>query len=82
MIHNDHVSMFVLRPGSYEIEPKRKYISFFALEDVKQLDLIGFKFQQRKYDLDRDDPLCVSNEGSGIVSFTKGLLLVVEQDEE
>ena len=81
MICNECVSMFVLEPGSYEIESKRKYISFFALEDIKQLDLIGFKYQQRKYDLDRDDPLCVSNEGSGIVTFTEGLMLVIEQDE-
>jgi thiamine pyrophosphokinase len=81
MISNDCVSMYLLEPGSYEIESKRKFISFFALEDIKELDLIGFKYQQRQYDLDRDDPLCVSNEGSGIVSFTKGLMLVIEQDE-
>ncbi len=81
MICNDCVSMYLLEPGSYEIESKRKFISFFALEDIKNLDLIGFKYQQRQYDLDKDDPLCVSNEGSGIVSFTKGLMLVIEQDE-
>lgn len=81
MITNDYVSMFVLKPGSYEIESNRKFISFFALENVKQLDLTGFKYQQRKYDLDVDDPICVSNEGTGIVTFTKGVLLVIEQDE-
>ena len=81
MICNDLVSMFVLRPGSYELESKRKYISFFALEDIKQLDLTGFKYEQRQYDLNVDNPLCVSNEGSGIVTFTEGLMLVIEQDE-
>ena len=80
-ICNDKETMYMLHPGSYEIESKKKYISFFAMEDVKQLDLLGFKYQQRKYDLDIDDPLCVSNVGSGTVSFEDGVLLVIEQDE-
>lgn len=80
-ICNDHVTMYMLHPGSYEIESKKKFISFFAMEDVKQLDLLGFKYQQRKYDLNVDDPLCISNEGSGTVSFEDGVLLVIEQDE-
>lgn len=80
-ICNDQEIIYMLHPGSYEIESKKKFISFFAMEDVKQLDLLGFKYQQRKYDLDVDDPLCVSNEGSGTVSFEDGVLLVIEQNE-
>lgn len=80
-ICNDKETMYMLHPGSYEIESKKDYISFFAMEDVKQLDLLGFKYQQRKYDLDVDDPLCVSNQGSGTVTFEDGVLLVIEQNE-
>lgn len=81
-ICNEHETMYMLSPGKYDIKTKRKFVSFFAIEDVKNLSLIGFKYKQRGYDLKVDDPLCVSNEGSGKVSFTEGRLLVIEQDEE
>lgn len=73
--------MYLLDPNTYEINNTFTYISFFALEDVKGLTLHGFEFELDNYDLSIDDPLCVSNQGKGMVSFTEGLLLVIHQKE-
>lgn len=80
-IVNRHTKTYVLNPGTYEIENKHKYISFFALEDVKELDLVGFQFSVTNYFLSTDNPLCISNELEGIVRFKEGLLLVIHQNE-
>jgi len=76
-INETHV-MYILDPGTYDIKNHHPYISFFALEDIKALSLKGFSFELDQYDLDIDDPLCVSNQGSGTVSFNEGLMLVIE----
>ncbi len=73
--------MYVIDPGTYEIENEYKYVSFFAQEDVKRLSLTGFEYELDNYDLDVNDPLCVSNKGKGTVSFTEGSLLVIHQKE-
>jgi thiamine pyrophosphokinase len=73
--------MYVLDPGIYNIENQHKYISFFALEDVTQLSLISFKYEVENINLDRSEPLCISNELEGTISFTEGLLLVIHQNE-
>ena len=70
--------IYVLDPGEYDIKNHFKTISFFALEDVETLTLKGFLYDLKGYDLAIDDPLCISNEGSGKLSFSAGLLLVVE----
>jgi thiamine pyrophosphokinase len=81
-IHTNDSLMYVLNPGEYDIENGFTYISFFALEDVKNLTLDGFSYPLKEYDLNRFDPLCVSNKGEGNVSFTEGTLLVVHQNEK
>lgn len=81
-IHTDESLMYMLNPGEYDIENGFKYISFFAIEDVKNLTLDGFSYPLKHYDLNRFDPLCVSNKGEGNVSFTEGTLLVVHQNEK
>ncbi|MFO7930083.1 MAG: thiamine diphosphokinase [Desulfosalsimonas sp.] len=78
---NDMTKMYVLSPGEYTIINTHKYISFFALEDVKKLSLSGFEYTLNGYDLNTDDPLAVSNKGQGKVSFEDGLLLVIHQNE-
>lgn len=75
---NDTHKIYVLDPGHYIIKNAYKTISFFALEDVTGLKLSGFLYDLDNYDLAMDDPLCISNEGSGEVTFNEGLLLVVE----
>ena len=75
---NDTHKIYVLDPDHYIIKNAYKTISFFALEDVIGLTLSGFLYDLDNYDLAIDDPLCISNEGSGKVTFKEGLLLVVE----
>ena len=79
LINNTHV-IFMLDPGYYKVENQHKYVSFFAIEDVKKLSLTGFKYTLDNYDLNMDDTVCVSNEGHGTVQFKSGLLLVVQSN--
>ncbi len=78
---NDKNKMYMLSPGQYDIKNTQTYISFFAIEDVVKLSLTGFSYAITDYDLAVDDPLCVSNKGSGTVSFDEGLLLVMESSD-
>ncbi len=80
-IVTEETVMYTLPPGTHRIRNKHKYISFFALEDIPDLTIRGFKYEKRKFELFIDDPLCISNEGEGTVSFSDGLLLVIHQDE-
>ena len=79
IVSND-IMMYMLDPGSYEIENKFRYISFFAIEDIKDLTLKGFKYEISNIDLSTENPLCISNELQGSLNFKKGLLLVVHQN--
>ena len=81
-IETEDLIMYALSPGDHRIRNKHKYISFFALEDIENLTLRGFKYDLRNHDLYVDEPLCISNEGEGGVSFTEGLLLVIHQNED
>jgi thiamine pyrophosphokinase len=73
--------MYVVDPGTYDINNEYKFVSFFALEDVKQLSLTGFEYELNSYNLNVDDPLCISNKGKGTISFKEGSLLVIHQKE-
>lgn len=81
-IMNDDVKMYVLNSGTYGITHSHDYISFFAVEPIKNLTLKGFSFELESYNLDVDDPLCISNQGQGVVSFKEGRLLVIQSDDE
>lgn len=78
-IVNDSTKMYVLHPGTYDIENEFPYISFFALQEVQELTVKGFLYELENILLKPLDPLCISNQGSGKVSFTAGLLLVIHQ---
>ncbi|MDT8336650.1 MAG: thiamine diphosphokinase [Candidatus Izemoplasmatales bacterium] len=80
-LRDDHHNIFMLTKGKHKINNFKKYVSFFALEDVFSLTLQGFKFNLDSYYLSTNDSLCVSNEGSGVVEFNKGKLLVVMSDD-
>lgn len=66
---------FILKKDQY------KYVSFFAVEDVFGLDLIGFKYNLSNQILSSIDSFCISNEltsSTGFVNFRKGKLLVIK----
>ncbi len=77
----DHQWMKIVTPGTHRITHDYAYISFFAIEHVRNLHLDDFRFPLKGYDLSVDDPLCISNEGSGTVSFDEGLLLVIAAND-
>ena len=81
ILRTDDQKAFVLEAGSYGITHDYDYISFFAIEPVKKLTLRGFSFEIKDYDLAVDDPLCISNQGEGVVSFEKGRLLVIQAND-
>lgn len=78
---DDHHYIYTFKKGKYRIDNFKKYVSFFAIEDVYGLTLSGFKFNLNSYYLSTNDSLCVSNEGSGDIEFTKGKLLVIISDD-
>ncbi len=80
-IVNNSTRTFMLDPGTYHIDNEYDYISFFSIEDVEELSLSGFTYEVDEINLSIDNPLCISNHGSGIITFSKGLLLVVQQNE-
>jgi len=79
---DDQHQIFVLKKGKHNIENYYKYISFFAIEDVFELNIKGFKYELDDYLLSTSDSVCVSNEGGGVVEFSKGRLMVVCSNEK
>jgi thiamine pyrophosphokinase len=79
---DDNHYIYMLSKGKHQINNFKKYVSFFAIEDVYELTLREFKFNLDSYYLGVNDSLCVSNEGSGMVDFTKGKLLVIISDDK
>lgn len=80
-LKDDSHYMYILDKGRYHIDNYKKYISFFAIEDVYGLQLKGFKYSLDNYFLSTSDSLSVSNEGSGDVAFNKGKLLVIMSED-
>ena len=81
MKNNDSI-MYMLQPGTYEVNNPYKYVSFFAVDTVFELTLKGFKYEVKDIKLTKDNPLCISNEGNGTISFIIGTLLVIHQNEK
>lgn len=58
-----------------------KYYSFFALEQITDFTLSGFKYPLTNYCLKPFDPLCVSNEliaDSGTIEISNGKLIIIK----
>lgn len=76
--NNSHIftrdSSFIINKNKY------KFISLFALEDVIDLTLKGFKYNLDNYSLKTNDPLTISNElieDKGEICFKEGKILVI-----
>ncbi len=80
-MRDDNHIIYLLSKGKHVINNYKKYVSFFAFEDVYGLTLKGFKFNLDSYYLSTNDSLCVSNEGGGQIEFIKGKLLVIMSDD-
>jgi thiamine pyrophosphokinase len=79
-INNQH-KLYTLSKGTYTIDNPHRYISFFALEEVIGLTLEGFDYTLKDYTLTTNDPLSISNKGSGTITFNEGILLVIEAND-
>jgi thiamine pyrophosphokinase len=69
---------------SYFHKDEYNFYSFFALEDVTNLSLKGFKYELEDYTLSHSSNLGVSNEIIGNmanVSYSKGKLLLIKTKE-
>lgn len=78
IISNDSLIYTIDKEHSLPID--YKFANFFALEDVYNLCLEGFKYNLSNYNLLQYDPLCISNEilsDSNKISLKKGVLLVI-----
>lgn len=82
VFRDNRTVMYPLRKGTHHIDNFHQYISFFAIEDCYNLSIKGFRFEVTNYYLSTNDSLCVSNSGSGDVSFTKGRILVISTDDK
>ncbi len=80
-MRDDYHHIYMLGKGKHKVNNYKKYISFFAIEDCYNLSVRGFKFSLDNYYLSTNDSLCVSNEGSGEIEFSKGKILVISSDE-
>ncbi|MDF2699734.1 MAG: thiamine diphosphokinase [Haloplasmataceae bacterium] len=85
-IIDDNNCLYVLKPGTHTIQKNNyRYISFFSFNEVVlNLSIVGFKYKLDHHLLKNENSLCLSNElisKSGTVSFTEGILLIVESND-
>lgn len=71
------------RSGINFLKDEYKYYSFFALEDVSNLSLIGFKYPLSMFNLSHKSGLGVSNEiiDNASLTFSSGKLLLIKTKE-
>lgn len=75
----DDFTKISLVKNNTTVNESNSFYSFFAIEEVSNLILKGFKYPLNKYHLKVNDSLCISNElidSEGSISFTKGKLLL------
>ena len=58
----DDNSLIEIKKESFKPYTNYQFVSFFSLDDNTILSLDGFKYNLSKYNLKRNDPLCISNE--------------------
>ncbi|KQL54675.1 thiamine pyrophosphokinase [Heyndrickxia shackletonii] len=74
-------------PGTYSLQKINdlKYISFIPLtSEIKNINLIGFKYPLKNKNVKQGTTLCISNElleDSGTFSFHSGILLMVRSKD-
>lgn len=58
----DDNSLIEIKKESFKPYANYQFVSFFSLDDNTIISLVGFKYNLSKYNLKRNDPLCISNE--------------------
>ena len=80
---NTYISLCDMKQGF--VKDEYTYYSFFALEDVYNLCLTGFKYPLKNFNLSHTSSLGVSNEivnNIANLSFSKGKLLLIKTKNE
>ena len=80
---DDNTYIMECRSGLNFLKDEYKYYSFFALEDVCDLTLEGFKYPLNNFNLSHQSGLGVSNEIVDLasLSFSSGKLLLIKTKE-
>ena len=83
VIIDENTMVMECRNGLELPKDEYKYYSFFALEDVANLTLSGFKYNLINHNLSHQSGLCVSNEidSFGYVTYSSGRLLLIKTKE-
>ena len=83
VIIDENTMVMECRSGLELPKDEYKYYSFFALEDVANLSLSGFKYNLLNHNLTHQSGLCVSNEidSIGKVTYSSGRLLLIKTKE-
>ena len=83
VIIDENTMVIECRSGLELPKDEYKYYSFFALEDVANLSLSGFKYNLLNHNLTHQSGLCVSNEidSIGKVTYSSGRLLLIKTKE-
>lgn len=83
VIIDNNTMIMECESGLNFLKDEYKYYSFFALEDVFNLTLKGFKYPLQNYKLTHDSGLGVSNEviDNASLSFSSGKLLLIKSKE-
>ena len=83
VIIDENTMVMECRSGLELPKDEYKYYSFFALEDVANLTLSGFKYNLINHNLSHQSGLCVSNEidSFGYVTYSSGRLLLIKTKE-
>lgn len=85
IIIDDYTSISLCDMVQGFVKDEYTYYSFFALEDVYDLNLVGFKYPLNNYFLSHTSSLCASNEikeENSFLSFSKGKLLLIKTKNE
>lgn len=83
-IVDDNSIIMECKNGLEFLKDEYKFYSIFALEDVFNLSLVGFKYPLMNHYLSKSSLIGVSNElvnDCGIISFSKGKLLLIKSKE-
>lgn len=78
-ITDENNCVFVINKDTVFLKNEYKYISFFALEKETVISLTGFSYNLDNYELELNNPLCLSNEivEKGIIKVNNKKILVI-----
>ncbi len=78
LIKDEYSLIETITNDKYIVREDYKYISIYAIDD-SIIDLRGFKYNLYNYNLNVNDPLCLSNEiiNNPKINLKKGKLLII-----